>query len=295
MIAMRKLQVLITLGILLLSTVSLSGCDILLAQQSSPPPEATEGEPRATALSKLPPTWTPAPTFTPTITFTPSPTTPPPSATPNWNNFDIQAMMTPVNVSISPQNPGTEGWQTIAGSTFRMKIPPDYQAIDLGEGFGELMSAFFSAFMEGFAEFAAEMGEELSETTVPTQETPELAEFPDFDFQIAIDSNRLSAFIISGSKYVEGITTEDLINQSLTNFDEEFLLLSREIITDTEYQIERVVIEIDDPDLGIGNQAIYAVLDDQNAWTVMFAAPLEQFESEQFGAEAAVLSLSPLE
>lgn len=291
---MRKFHL---LTLLVLGLMLMAGCGLLPASNppSPPQPTATDSPYKATPLSELPPTWTPAPTFTPTITFTPSPTTPPPTATPNWNNFDIQAMMTPVTVSISSQNPGTEGWQTIAGSTFRMKIPPDYQVIDLGEGFGELMSAFFSAFMEGFSEFAAEMGAELSETAVPTQESPELAEFPEFDFQIAIDSSGLSAFIISGSEYTEGITTEELINQSLTNFDGEFLLLSREVITDTEYQIERVVIEIDDPDLGIGNQAIYAVLGDQNAWTVIYAAPLEQYETEQFAAEAAVLSLSPLQ
>lgn len=146
---MRK-SILLTL--LVLGLLLTAGCGILPASNPPPPPQptATDSPYQATPLSELPPTWTPAPTFTPTITFTPSPTTPPPTATPNWNDFDIQAMMTPEVVAISQELPDTANWQTMSGTTVRMKIPPGYEVIDLGEGFGELMSALFGAFVEGF-------------------------------------------------------------------------------------------------------------------------------------------------
>jgi len=287
----------ILLTIILLGLLLTAGCGLLPESNPQPPPQptATDSPFKATPLSELPPTWTPAPTLTPTITFTPSPTTPPPTATPNWNDFDIQAMMTPVTSSVSQELPDTGSWETMTGSTASMKIPPGYEVLDLGEGFGELMSALFGAFIEGFSELASEMGEELTGTPLPVEDPPELEELPAFDFLIAVDPTGMNAFILTGSAYNEGLTTEGLINQSLTESDNEPQLISREVLTDAPYPMERVILEVDDPELGPGRQAIYAVLGDQAAWTVVYAAPAADFEAGLLEAEAAVLSISPIE
>ncbi len=265
---------------------------------SSAPPPPLESSPTpstiiATAMLELPATWTTAPSLEPTFTFTPSPTSPPPTATPDPNAYNIGAVMTPAAVDYPLDTLDISGWTRVEGNTASMSIPPSYEVMDFADAFVEMMFTFVEAFAEGFTEFAQELGEELGATPQVTKEMSDL-EVPPLDFIIAVEETSQSAIILVNVDRGPETTTEDLINQALTDSEAGFQLVTREILTDAPYPMERVILDVEDEELGPGKQVIYVILGDQIAWNVIFAAPSVLFDQNLPLYESAINSFSPL-
>jgi hypothetical protein len=85
-----------------------------------------------------------------------------------------------------------------------------------------------------------------------------------------------------------------LLNEALTDQDD-FQLVTREILTDAPYPMERVILDIEDPELGPGKQIIYVILGDDMAWNLMFSTPLELYDSYLPIFESVVNSFSDRE
>ena len=273
--------------------VSVSACDLLSPPPPPPqPPTMTASPLQVTPLAELPPTWTPAPTLTPTITLTPSPTSPPPTATPNLDDFDIEAMMTEVPATSSPDLPGTADWKTISGQTASFQVPPGYQEIDLGEGFGQLMQAFFEFFGETLNELAEEINPALESTPQSTAAALEEEPLPGFDFLIALNEETTSAVVLYSEERTMRLTTEDLLNQALTGTETDFQLNSRQDIVDAERPTERVILDVMDPEFGPGKQIVYGVLGEDFAWTLIFTTPAAAMDQNLPIFEAVVASLT---
>lgn len=285
-----------SITILLLSFLILLNTACELVPSSAPPPlqpSPTSSTIKVTAMSELPPTWTTVPTLVPTFTYTPSPTSPPPTATPDPNTFNIGTLMTPEAV-VFPADPlDISGWNRIEGQTAAMSIPPSYEVLDFTGAFVELMFGFIESFAEGFTEFAEDLGDELGATPQVIEEMPEL-EVPLFDFIIAVEETSQSAIILVSVDRGPETTTEDLINQALTDSEAEFQLVTREILTDAPYPMERVFLDIEDEELGPGRQVIYVILGDQIAWNLIFATPLELFDQNLPLFETSINSFTPL-
>jgi len=276
--------------------VSVSACDLLTPLP--PPPQAatmTTSPLQVTPLAELPPTWTPAPTLTPTITLTPSPTSPPPTATPNLDDFDIEAMMTEVPATSLPDLPETANWKTISGQTASFQVPPGYQEIDLGQGFGQLMQAFFEFFGETLNELAEEINPALESTPRSTAAPLEEETLPWFDFLIALNEETTSAVVLYSEERTTRLTTEDLLNQALTGTETNFQLNTRQEIVDAQRPTERVILDVMDAEFGPGKQIIYGVLGEDYAWTLIFTSPAASFGEELPVFEAVAASINPAE
>ena len=270
-------------------------CGIVPGSASPPPPQPspTSSTIKATAMSEFPPTWTTAPTLVPTLTYTPSPTSPPPTATPDPNAYNIGAVMTPAAIVIPADTVDISGWTRIEGNTAAISIPPSYEVLDFTDVFVEMMFSIVEAFVEGFTEFAQDLGEELGATPQVTQEMSDL-EVPPFDFIIAIEETSQSAIILVNVDRGSETTTEILINQALTDSEGEFQLVTREILTNAPYPMERVILDVEDEEMGPGKQVIYVILGDENAWNLIFAGPSGLFDQNLPLYEAAVNSFTPL-
>jgi len=277
-----------SITILLLSFLILLITACGLVPGSAPPPlqpSPTSSTIKATAMSALPPTWTTVPTLVPTFTHAPSPTSPPPTATLDPDTFNIGAVMTPAAVVFPADTVDISSWNRIEGQTAAMSIPSSYEVLDFAGAFVEMMFGFVEAFAEGFTEFAEDLGEELGATPQVIEEMPEL-EVPLFDFIIAVEETSQSAIILVSVDRGPETTTEDLINQALTDSEMEFQLVTREILTDAPYPMERVFLDIEDEELGPGRQVIYVILGDQIA-SELFDQNLPLFET-------AINSFTPL-
>ena len=270
-------------------------CGIVPGSAPPPPPHSspTSLTIKATAMSEFPPTWTTAPTLVPTLTYTPSPTSPPPTATPDPNAYNIGAMMTPAAIAIPADTVDISGWTRIEGNTAAISIPPSYEVLDFADAFVEMMFSIIEAFAEGFSEFAQDLGEELGATPQVTEEISDL-EVPPFDIIIAVEETSQSAIILLNVDRGPETTTEILINQALTDNEGEFQLVTRELLTNAPYPMERVILDVEDEELGPGKQAIYVILGDQNAWNVIFATPSGLFDQNLPLYEAAINSFTPL-
>jgi hypothetical protein len=244
-------------------------------------------------MSALPPTWTTVPTLVPTFTYTPSPTSPPPTATPDPGTFNIGTVMTPAAVVFPADTVDISSWNRIEGQTAAMSIPSSYEVLDFAGAFVEMMFGFVEAFAEGFTEFAEDLGEELGATPQVIEEMPEL-EVPLFDFIIAVEETSQSAIILVSVDRGPETTTEDLINQALTDSEVEFQLVTREVLIDAPYPMERVFLDIEDEELGPGRQVIYVILGDQIAWNLIFTTPSELFDQNLPLFETAINSFTPL-
>jgi hypothetical protein len=201
--------------------------------------------------------------------------------------------MTPAAVVFPADTVDISGWNRIEGQTAAMSIPPSYEVLDFAGVFVEMMFGFVEAFVEGFTEFAEDLGEELGATPGVTVEIPEL-EVPAFDFIIAVEETSQSAIILVNVDRGPETTTEDLINQALSDSDADFQLVTREILTNAPYPMERVILDIKDEELGPGKQVIYVILGDQIAWNLIFAAPLALYDQNLPLYEAAINSFTPL-
>ncbi|MCK4489564.1 MAG: hypothetical protein KAU23_04850 [Anaerolineales bacterium] len=290
---MSRLIIILLLSLLVL----LNGACGLVPSSASPPPplqsSPTSSTIKVTPMSELPPTWTTAPTLVQTYTYTPSPTSPPPTATPDPNAYNIGSVMTPAAVDYPADTVDISGWNRIEGNTAAISIPPSYEVLDFADAFVEMMFSIIEAFAEGFSEFAQDLGEELGATPQVTEEISDL-EVPPFDIIIAVEETSQSAIILLNVDRGPETTTEYLINQAFTDNEGEFQLVTRELLTNAPYPMERVILDVEDEELGPGKQAIYVILGDQNAWNVIFATPSGLFDQNLPLYEAAINSFTPL-
>lgn len=283
-----------TLPVILVSILMIlvTGCTLL----SSPPPipSATVGSPEATALDALPPTWTAAPTLTPSPTDPPTPTVPPPTATANLDNFDIAAMMTPVGATHSPVQPSTATWNLIQGQTASLLVPPSYKVVDLGEEFGAMMEALVEGFVDAFSEFSEDLTEAMEITPEATGEIPELENFPEMEFLLALDEADSTAIVLTSEVRTPGLSTEKIINETLTGLDGDFTLITREMIENADRPTERVILDVDNPEMGPERNLIYGMVGEEHAWILILSSPREAFQTNLPIFEAVASSLTPL-
>ncbi|MEJ2413042.1 MAG: hypothetical protein P8Y34_08615, partial [Anaerolineales bacterium] len=239
-----------------------------LAPAAPPPPSATLGTPKATALSELPPTWTLAPTATLLPTKTPRPTATP---TQDPNNYRIDLVM-PAEIAPYPdQFVDRTGWIMLEGKTAAVSLPPSFVALDIVSPLMEMMQGMVEAFAEGFTDFAESLGDELGTTPETTPEPIDLGELPAFDFLIALEESSQSTVLLVSAGRGPETTTEDVLNEGLSNLESEFLVTSRERYNEAPLPMERVILSIENEELGRGVQVVYAILGPDAAWNLIFA------------------------
>lgn len=275
--------------VLVLSAVSLLASACGWAPAAPPPPSASLGTPKATALSELPPTWTPAPTTTPLPTKTPRP-----SATPTQDpdNYQIALVLPAETIPYPSSLPDRTGWQTVTGKTATIMIPPSFEVLDFAGTMMEMMYGLMEAFAEGFVEMAQDLGEELGATPQATLAPLELNELPDFDFIIAQEEGTQASIILVSEDWEPDTTTEDLINSALSNFQGDFQVASRQIFSGAPLEMERVILNVTDPELGPGKQVVYGVLGQGKAWNLMFGVSADQLDTYLPWFESVVDSLT---
>ena len=283
-----KKTFLIPILVIILFTTS---CDLLSPPAPQPQLSATDVVPIATAMSELPPTWTPEPTYTPSATLPPTLT---PTATLDPAFFNISAVMTPAAINYPVEVTNRAGWKLIEGKTASISVPPSYEVLDFAGVFMEMMFGVMEAFAEGMVEFAGELGEELGTTPAATPPEIDLGEVPDFDFIITMEEATQSGIILVSVDRGPETTTEILLNESLTDNETEVDLVSREVITEAPYPMERIILNVEDEELGAGKQVIYVILGEEMAWNLVFSSPEDLFESYLPLFESVVNSFSPI-
>jgi len=261
----------------IISLALLIGTSCGLIQPPAPQPmlSATDIPPLATAMSELPPTWTPIPTSTPSPTLPPSPT---PLPTQDPENYQINLVLTPVSVDFPADPAGRTGWKRLEGKTASIYIPPSYEVLDLAGVFVELMYGVMEAFVEGFTELALNLGEEMGVTPEADLETPDLGEMPEIDFLIAMEEASQSAIILASVDITPSTTTEDLINEALSGSEVDFSPMDRQSYPNTPFPMERVILDVMDEEHGPGKQIIYVILGVEMGWNVVFTTPADQYE-----------------
>ncbi len=288
-IPMKNYSLPIVISLILIISTS---CGLIEPQAPQPLISATDNPPLATAMSELPPTWTPLPTLTPTPTLPPSPT---PLPTQDPENYQINLILTPVAVDFPVDPASRTGWIKLEGKTASMSIPPSYEVLDFAGVFIDLMFDVMEAFAEGFTEMALDLGEELGVTPEADLETPVLGELPEIDFLIAVEEASLSAIIIASVDITSTTTTEDLINQALSNTDVVFHPLERQSYPNAPLPMERVVLDVVNEEQGPGKQIVYVILGDDMGWNVVFTTPTDLFEQNLPIFESAILSFKTID
>ncbi len=280
-----------SLLIVTLIIIFTSSCGLIQPPAAQPQLSATDIVPRATALSGLPPTWTPVPTLTPTLTPIPSPT---PLPTQDPANYQISLVLEASEITYPTIFADRTGWTGVNGKTASIQIPPGFEVLDFAGVMMEMMFSVMQAFTEGFAEFAQDLSEELGAEPQPTLEQIELEELPEFDFILAIEENSQSAIILASLEWSLGSTTEDLLNEALSDSEVDFEISSRELYQDSPYPMERVILDVIDLEMGAGKQIIYAILGEESAWNLVFTTPAELYTTNLPLFESVVDSFSPL-
>ena len=286
---MKKIYLLLTILTILIT----ASCGLL-----NPPPapqpqlSATDPVPRATAMSELPPTWTPEPTYTPSLTPPPSPT---PTATHDPSMYNINAVMTPVSVTYSPSVVDSSAWKLIEGKTASIKVPPSYEVLDFASVFMEAMIGVMEGLMEGMIDMAEGLGEELGVTPETTLESPEFGEVPDFDFILTMEESTQSAIILVSVERGPDTTTQYLMDEALTDNETPPQPIARELFLDAPYPMERVILNVDDEEQGPGKQIIYVILGEEMGWNLVFGVSDDLYEDYLPKFESVVDSFTVLE
>ncbi len=281
---MKRSFLLIVLVFVMLLTAS---CGLIQSPAPQPQLSATVIIPKATALSALPATWTLVPTLTPSPTLPPSPT---PLPTQDPAHFRIDLVMAAAEVSYPSENVDRTGWTLVEGKTAHIQVPSNFEVLDFVGVFMEMMFGVMEAYVEGFVEFAADLGEEPQ----ATPENIDLGELPEFDFLLAVEESSQSAIIMASVERFPDTTTEDLLNEVLSDSDTDFQVISRETYLDSPFPMERVILDVFDEELGSGKQIIYAILGEQIAWNLVFTTSENLFENNLPLFESVVDSLAPL-
>ena len=268
-----------------------ASCGLIQSPAPQPQLSPTDILPQATAMSALPATWTLVPTLTASPTLAPSPT---PIPTQDPTHYRIDLVMAAAEVTYPSETADRAGWTLIEGKTANIQVPSNFEVLDFVGVFMEMMFGVMEAFVEGFVELAAELGEELDGTPQATPENIDLGELPEFDFLLAVEESSQSAIIMASVDRFPDTTTEDLLNEALSNSDTDFQVINREIYLDSPFPMERVILNVVDEELGPGKQVIYAILGEQKAWNLVFTTPENLFESYLPLFESVVDSLVPL-
>ena len=276
----------IFLSVLASVVVLIAGCGLIQSPAPQPQLSATVLLPQATAMSALPATWTLVPTLTPSPTLAPSPT---PIPTQDPAHYRIDLVMAPAEVSYPLEYADRTGWTLIEGKTANFQVPSNFEVLDFAGVFVELMFGVIEAFVGGFVEFAGALGEEPQ----ATPENIDLGELPEFDFLLAVEESSQSAIIMVSVERFPNTTTEDLLNEALSDSDTDFQVISREIYLDSPFPMERVILDVVDEELGSGKQIIYAILGERKAWNLVFTTPENLFENNLPLFESVVDSLVP--
>jgi hypothetical protein len=276
------------LGLILISiAIFAASCGLTPPPGPQPQLSATDVPPQVTAMSELPPTWTPVPTNTPSPTLPPSPT---PVPTQDPENYRIELALPPATAVYPDQAVDRSGWQTLAGDTASIEIPSEYEVLDFAGIFMEMMFGVMEAFVEGFTEMAEDLGEELGVTPEAELETPDLGDPPEFDFLIAMEEDTQSAIILVSVEIDETTTTQDLLNEALNDQENDINPVSRIEYIDAPYPMERLVLDIEDEELGPGKQVIYVILGEKMGWNVVFTCPADQYQEKLALFESVVAS-----
>ncbi len=279
----RSISITVLAVIILLTT----SCGLIQSPAPQPQLSATVILPRATAMSALPATWTLVPTLTPSPTLAPSPT---PLPTQDPAHYRIDLVMTAAEISYPSDSTDRTGWTLIEGKTANIEVPSNFEVLDFVGEFIELMFGVMQAFVGGFVEFAGALGEEPQ----ATPDNIDLGELPEFDFLLAIEESSQSAIIMVSVERFPNTTTEDLLNEALSDSDTDFQVISREIYLDSPFPMERLILDVVDEELGPGKQVIYAILGEHKAWNLVFTTPENLFEANLPLFESVVDSLVPL-
>lgn len=285
---MRRISVSV---ILIIGAILASACGLLAPPAPQPQLSATDLPPKATALSRLPDTWTPVPSTTPSLTPPPSPTVTP---TQDPENYRIDLVMVPEVIPYPTQFADRTGWIRMEGDTAAVSLPPSFEVLDLVGPLMEAMLGLMQAFADSFVDFAEDLGEELGATPEATLEPVDLGELPDFDFLVALEESTQSTALLISAERVPETTTEDLLNEALTNLESDFLVTARQVYTDAPLPMERVILEIEDEELGRGVQVVYVILGPEAAWNLIFATSAELAPEYLPLFESAADSFTPL-
>jgi hypothetical protein len=284
---MRKSSFVLILTIV----VALAGaCGLLASPAPQPQLSATDLPPRATALSELPDTWTPVPSSTPTLTPFPSPTIAP---TQDPENYRIDLVMDAETIPYPAEFSDRTGWITMDGKTAAVSLPPSFEILDLLSPLMEAMQGMVETFAEGFVEFAEELGEELGATPAATLEPVQLEELPDFDFLIALEESTQSSVLLVSAERGPDTTTEDLINQTLTNLEGDFQVTARQVYSGSSLPTERVFLDTTNETQGPGKLVVYGILGDEKAWNLIFSTSADLFQNYLPRFESAADSFTP--
>lgn len=186
------------------------------------------------------------------------------------------------------------GWTQVNGKTAAFQIPPGFEVLDFASVLMEMMYGVMQAFTEGFVEFAEGIGEELGATPQSTPDQIDLGEIPEIDFVLAIEESSQSVIIFASVDRSPTTTTEDLLNEALSDSDVDFQISSREIYLDSPFPMERVILDIIDLELGAGKQIIYAILGEYSGWNLVFTTPEDLFSTNLPLFESVADSFIPI-
>jgi len=171
-----------------------------------------------------------------------------------------------------------------------MSIPPSYEVLDFAGVFIGLMYGVMEAFAEGFTEMALDLGEEMGVTPEADLETPDLGEIPEIDFLIAMEEASQSAIILASVEISPSTTTEDLLNEALSDSEADFSPIVRQSYQDAPFPMERVIVDVVDEEHGPGKQIIYVILGVEMGWNVVFTTPAELYDQNLPLFESAIQS-----
>lgn len=143
------------IGASVIGFVVLSACAITPTEISSQETDTNLLDPPKAAAT-FPPLWTPTHTQ-------------PPASSPNESLSPALETSQPLGldslvpveiVTAVPRSGDYAGWQQVDTNLATFWLPGSFEIIDLGDGFGELFSAFFEGVAEGLGELAEELSAE---------------------------------------------------------------------------------------------------------------------------------------
>ncbi|NQS91128.1 MAG: hypothetical protein HQ574_01850, partial [Chloroflexi bacterium] len=114
------------------------------------------------------------------------------------------------------------------------------------------------------------------------------------DFILTIEETSQSAIILASVDRTLETTTEGLLNEALSGSDTLFEVSTRELYVNSPYPMERVILDIEDEELGPGKQIIYVILGENLAWNLVFTCPADLYDQYLVYFEGVVDSFSPI-
>lgn len=270
----------------------LLGCSVvgLVARtqdSTRPPPTALPG-------LTLPPEWTATPTITPrpntaTPTMQPASTShPAASASPRT------PAPTLTDATAAPNELDISSWQRIDTGHAYFWLPAGYQVADLG-GLGDLRERFMVALVQGLSQGLQEMVGEGTPGPTPTMlSMEEMQAGFDIDFLMAADKTLGSAVFVVGEPAREGLGLADQLEDALHGIRGTREVLSRHVISSTEYPTARAIVIVRDSESGsVTQQAVYVIPADSRLYTFSYQTTPADFEALRPVFERSIASFQP--